>query len=218
MEQLRILHKALAIASLGAVLACTDTASPKQTGTSATLSVSADVSGTGIATVVVDVTAADIPTMLVFDIPITNGVASGTFTIPAGSARTIVLRAYDAGGVETHTGTVTTNIQAGTNPSLSVVLTPLTGDLPITATLGNYVVTVTPSSPGLSVNGTVQLTANIKDSNGNPVTGVVTWATHDPGVATVNSAGLVTATGAGTTTISAVYQGVSGAATVTVTP
>jgi uncharacterized protein YjdB len=90
--------------------------------------------------------------------------------------------------------------------------------LPITATLGNYVVTVTPSSPGLSVNGTVQLTANIKDSNGNPVTGVVTWATHDPGVATVNSAGLVTATGAGTTTISAVYQGVSGAATVTVTP
>jgi hypothetical protein len=220
MECGRLMSKVFTVvACVTALVSCGDqsTVNPPP-GTTATLSVTADLSGTLVATVVVDVSAADIPTVLVFNIPIVNGVASGTFTIPAGSNRTIVIRGFDAGGVQTHTGTVTATVQAGSNASLSLILTPLTGDLPITATLGHYVVTVTPPASSLAVNGTVQLAATIKDSNNNPVVGVVSWATKHPGVAIVDGTGLVTATGAGTTTITAVYQGVAGTATITVTP
>ncbi len=186
----------------------------------ATLAVSVNLSGTAVTMVVVEVTAPDIPTMLVFNIPVANGVANGTITIPAGSNRTITVRAYDAGGVQTHSGSTTVNIQAGGNATISITLTPLIGNLPITVTIGSYVVTVAPSSASLHLSGvtTAQLGATIKDSQGNTVSGVVAWATDDPGVATVSSTGLVTATGSGTTTISAVYQGVSGASTITVTP
>jgi uncharacterized protein YjdB len=171
-----------------------------------------------VATIVVQVTATDIPTALVFNIPIINGVASGTVTVPAGSNRTIMIRGFDAGGVVTHSGSVTLNVQAGTNPAVSIVLTPLTGDVPITATLGQFVVTVSPPSANLSIAGTTQLSATIKDTQGNTVNGVVSWATLNPGVATVDASGLVTGTGAGSTTISAVFHGVTGVATVTVGP
>src|SRR5437773_10857383 len=62
----------------------------------------ADVSGTSVATVVVDVTAPDIPTALVFNVPVVNGHAMDTILVPAGSNRTIAILAYDAGGVDTH--------------------------------------------------------------------------------------------------------------------
>jgi hypothetical protein len=184
----------------------------------ATLAVRANLSGTTVATVVAEVTAPDIPTMLVFNIPIVSGTATGTITVPAGANRTITLRAYDAGGVQTHSGSVTVSIQSGANPPMAIVLTPLTGDLPITATLGSFTVTVTPPSANLSIAGTVQLAAAIQDSKGNPTIGVVAWATRNPGVATVDANGLVTGTGAGTTSISAVFQGVTGTATIIVTP
>lgn len=222
MERGRLISKVLTVfACLTALVSCGDQSTvspPPPPGTTATLSVTADLSGTLVATVVVDVSAADIPTALVFNIPIVNGVASGTFTIPAGSNRTIVIRGFDVGGVQTHTGTVTTTVQAGNNASLSLVLMPLTGDLPINATLGHYVVAVTPPAPSVSVSGTAQLAATITDFNNNPVVGVVAWATRNPGVAIVDGAGLVTATGVGTTTISAVYLGVAGTASITVTP
>jgi len=184
----------------------------------ATLVINANLTGTMVATVVADVTAPDIPTMLVFNIPIVNGIATRAITVPAGSNRTVTLRAYDAAGVETHSGSTTLTIQPGTNPTMAIVLTPLTGDLPITVTLGSFSVTVTPPSANLAIDGTVQLSAAIRDAKGNSTTGVVSWATHNPGVATVDGAGLVTATGAGTTSISAVVQGVTGTATITVSP
>jgi len=77
----------------------------------ATLIIRADVSATSVATVVVAVTAPDIPATLVFTIPVSNGVASGLITIPAGSNRAIALQAFDAGGVETHSGSVLLNVQ-----------------------------------------------------------------------------------------------------------
>src|SRR5690349_14795716 len=75
------------------------------------LRVTADLSGTTAGTVVVEVTAPDIPTTLVFNIPVADRVASGTVTVPAGAARTFTLRAYDAGGVETHRGAVTIDVR-----------------------------------------------------------------------------------------------------------
>jgi hypothetical protein len=155
---------------------------------------------------------------MTFNIPIVAGVASGAITVPAGSNRTVALRAYDAGGIETHVGSVTLNIQAGTNPTVAITLQPLTGDQPLVLTLGSFTVTVTPPSPSVRIAGTVQLVVTITDWNGTPTTGVVSWATKNPGVATVDATGLVTGAGVGNTKIAATFHGATGTATIDVTP
>jgi uncharacterized protein YjdB len=203
-----------ALTSLALLGACTE--APQAPGRDGTLNVSANLSATSVAMVVVVVTAADIPSPLTFNLTIVSGVASGTITIPAGSNRTITMHAYDANGVETHNGAVTANIASGTNATISLLLTPLTGDAPVTVTLGSITVTVTPSPATVAVGATVSLTAALT-SNGNPVAGIVTWATTNPGVATVATNGVVTGVSAGQTSIVATYQGVAGASTVTVT-
>ena len=79
-------------------------------------------------------------------------------------------------------------------------------------------VTVSPAVASLTALGaTVQLTADVRDQNGQAMAGAtVTWASSAAAVATVNSAGLVTAAGNGTATITATAGGVSGGAMVTV--
>lgn len=182
------------------------------------LHITASLTGTAVATVVLEVTAADIPTPLVFNIPITGGVASGTISVPAGSARTINLRAYDAGAILTHTGSWTGNIVGGTNPTISLVLVAGIGDVVIDVTLGSVSVEVTPPSAGVAVAATVQLSAAVEDAVGNPIgSAVPKWATANPAVATVSTTGLVTGQGAGSTTIYATFQGAVGTSTITVT-
>ena len=207
----------LVLTSAFAVSACGDSSVDPGQG-HGTLIVRADVSGAAIATLVAEVTAPDIPTALIFNIPISAGVALGTITVPAGSNRTVTLLAYDAGGTLTHSGSATLTIQAGANVSVAITLTPLTGDQPIVVTLGSYTITVTPPSPTMARSGTAQLTVVITDWNGHPTTGAVAWATQDPGIATVDSTGLVTGMGVGTTKIGVTFRGATGTATVTVTP
>lgn len=78
-------------------------------------------------------------------------------------------------------------------------------------------VAVTPNPLGMSVGQKTQLTATLRDSSGNVVTGrLVTWASSNTGVATVSSAGEVTAVSAGTTTVTATSEGKSGTTTITV--
>src|SRR2546425_1976453 len=194
--------------ALGSCLGHEPTGSPPA---QTSLIVRADLSGTSVATIVVEVTAPDLPTPVVFNIPIADGVASGTITLRAGSHRTITMRAYDAGGVETHRGSATIDIQPGANPTISIVLQPLTGDVQIDVTLGSFSVTVTPDASTLTVGETVTLTASIRDANGNPLAGQVGWATLAPGVATVFSTGQqtgrMTATGVGTATVMATFAG-----------
>jgi len=182
-----------------------------------TLIVTADLTGTAVATVVVEVTAPDIPSQW-FNIPIVDNVASGTIILRAGSGRTITMRAYDAGGVETHRGSATISIQPGTNPTIPIVLMPLTGEVPIHATLGSFSVTVMPSATGVAVGATVPLTAVVKDWNGNPTPATVAWATYDPSIASVDASGLVSGMSAGITTIAATARGATGTATITVGP
>jgi len=158
-------------------------------------------------------------TPLVFNIPIVAGVAMGAVTVSAGSNRTITIRAFDAGGIETHSGAVTVNIQHGVNTTVTMTLVPETGSLPINTTLGSVRVTLTPPHNSLTAGQTVQLVPTIVDALGVPVSGTVKWATRDPGVATVDTiTGLVTARGLGQTRIFAVFAGAAGAADVTVTP
>ncbi len=210
-----------AIALLLALNACQESGPTAPPEGVATLVVRAAVSGTAIATIVVAVTAPDIAAALVFDIPITNGVATGVLTVPAGSARTIAMSAYDAGGVETHSGSATVNIQPATNPTLSIVLTPLAGSVPVTVTLGSITVTVAPALTGLTAGDTATLTATILDSVGGPIADSVTWATLSPSHATVVSTGprtgRVTARSPGQTVVVAMYAGVAGPASIIVT-
>jgi uncharacterized protein YjdB len=79
-------------------------------------------------------------------------------------------------------------------------------------------VTVTPATVHLTtLQVTVQLTAGADDANGHAVAGkTFTWESSDESVATVSSAGLVTAEANGTATITATTDGVGGDAEVTI--
>jgi hypothetical protein len=199
-------------------LAACRTASEPDLQKQATLIVRANVAAATITTLVVEVTAPDITTPLVFNMTVENGVASATIEIPTGSDRTITIRAFNANDIETHRGSATVDIVADANPTLNVTLLPLTGELPIDVVIGSFTVTVDPAEAVLNVGGTIQLTATIRDANDDPVEDDVQWATLNPAVAAVDLSGLVTAVAGGATEIVATYAGVGGSATVTVTP
>jgi len=81
-------------------------------------------------------------------------------------------------------------------------------------------VTVTPPSAALvlGVIPSQQLTATSKDAHGNTLVGRdVTWSSDNNGVATVSPSGFVTAIAAGSATITALSEGVSGTSSITVT-
>ena len=78
-------------------------------------------------------------------------------------------------------------------------------------------VTVSPASANIGVGGTRQLSAVTKDSGGNTLTGrVVTWSSSNTAVATVSATGLVRGVAAGSATITAISEGKSGTAAITV--
>ena len=79
-------------------------------------------------------------------------------------------------------------------------------------------VTVTPATAALTaLDDTVQLTAQVRDQYGETMAGIsVAWSSSDAQVASADAAGLVTAVGNGTATITAKAGTVSGTAKVTV--
>ena len=79
-------------------------------------------------------------------------------------------------------------------------------------------ITVSPDASELTALGaTAQLSAEVRDQNGQVMSGAtVTWASSSAGVATVSTAGLVTAVGNGSASITAHVGAVSGSAAVTV--
>jgi uncharacterized protein YjdB len=78
-------------------------------------------------------------------------------------------------------------------------------------------VTVSPAAASVSVGATQQLTAVLRDANGNLLTGrSVTWASSNPVVALVSASGLVTGLGLGSATMTATSEGKSGSAAITV--
>lgn len=72
----------------------------------------------------------------------------------------------------------------------------------------------------VKVGGFAQLTATATytDSSARDITAQAVWTSSDTGVAAVSSGGVVTGVGAGTTTVSATIEGVTGEATVTIQP
>ncbi|MGI8498371.1 MAG: Ig-like domain-containing protein [Gemmatimonadaceae bacterium] len=78
-------------------------------------------------------------------------------------------------------------------------------------------VTVAPTPVSLVRGQAQQLTATTRDAGGTVLSGrVVTWSTSNAAVATVSSAGMVTAVGVGTAVITATSEGKSGSASISV--
>ena len=123
--------------------------------------------------------------------------ASGTATVSASG----LVRGVAAGSA---TITARSEGQAGS--------TNVTIQLPPVATI-----TVAPTTPSIAINGTVQLTATLRDAGGAVLTGrAITWETSAGGTATVDGSGLVTGVAAGNATITARSEGQAGSAVVTV--
>lgn len=146
-----------------------------------------------------------------------TGKASGTITVPAGSERVIVGRAFDSSGVNTHEGDTTVTLVPGPNPPLMLVLRPLAGTLPIVVTFGSYSVTLTPGDSTIQPGATVLYTAVVTDEKGDTVPGAqVTWGSSNPVVVSVDSTGLAAGHLPGNTMVSAIYGGASASVIVTV--
>ena len=108
-------------------------------------------------------------------------------------------------GVSPGTTTVTANSEGMLGTALVTVLVPVAN------------VTVQPATATVSIGATTTLTASARDGNGNVLTGrIVTWSSNNPGIASVNSAGVVTGVNRGSAIITATSEGRSGTATVTV--
>jgi uncharacterized protein YjdB len=80
-------------------------------------------------------------------------------------------------------------------------------------------VTLIPASLALGIGETGTFTAELRDATGTLLSGrAVSWNSGSPTVATVSQTGVVTGVGAGTTTITATSEGVSGSGDVSVAP
>jgi hypothetical protein len=213
-------QRVAALAILLVPPSCQPAVTPPDSGSAALQLVASSVPAT-VKTLVVVVTAADIPAPKVFNIAVSGGTASGTITVPVGPARTVTIRAYDAGGIESHRGATSVNVQAGGNPTVSISLDALQGQQVIEVRVESLVITITPATLTVRVDQTVKVQAAVRTLAGDPVTvapGDVRWATLQPNVATVGTAGDVLGVSTGSATIVAVYAGVAGTAAVKVEP
>ena len=134
--------------------------------------------------------------------------------------RTVAWSSSDPGvlGVEAQTGQLT--VGAVGVATVSATSEGVTGTASITVNSEPVdSVSVAPSSAAVEVGASVQLAAAPKDGANNLLTGrPVTWSSSAEGVATVSGTGLVVGLAAGTAVITAMVEGVTGSATVTVAP
>lgn len=120
----------------------------------------------------------------------------------------------DAAGLVTTLTAGTTDITA-TSEGKSGFAT-LTVTAPPPAPVANVNVSLSLSS--VTVGATSQATAALTDANNNVLTGrVITWSTSDPTIATVDANGLVTTLKDGSVTVTAMSEGKTGSAPLTVT-
>lgn len=201
-----------------ALSACaSDGLGPNSNSTGVSLVVQATVIGTVIAGMSVEVAGPGIPIPITKNLALANGTASGTVTVPAGSDRTFTVRGFNARALETHRGSTTVTVAEGMNASVPVVVTPLTGGVPITATVGFYNVAVSPVTDTVQVGDTILFNAVVLDAEGNTIqSAALEWASENPIVAEVDATGRVVAGYAGSTRVVANYSGVSGVANLVV--
>jgi hypothetical protein len=184
----------------------------------AELVMAANVAGTTIATLVVRVTAPDLPAVLVFNLAIgEEGFAFGTIKVPPGNDRLITVQAFDDMGLITHEGAALVNVQPGNNPPVFIALVPRAGQVPLEIMMGDIFVNVFGPNVG-SPGQTLQLDAVIFGPLGEVSGGEIEWASDNPAIATVDQTGLVSLLLAGTVRIYGVSAGYSGFVEITVLP
>jgi uncharacterized protein YjdB len=138
------------------------------------------------------------------------------------TGRTITWQSSDNTIASVNSSGLVTGVAAGGPVTITATSEGQSGTAAVTVTsvpVPVASVSVTPSSASLQVGQTQQLTATLRDANGNVLTGrTVTWSSSNTTAASVSSSGLVTAKAAGSATITATSEGQSGTASVTVTP
>ena len=116
----------------------------------------------------------------------------------------------DLDGMVTATGPGTATITATAEGKNDVATISVT-QAPVAS------VAITPNPLSMSVGQSTTLMATARDAAGNIVTGrTFTWSSSNEAVATISSAGVLTAVAAGNTTITATSEGKSGTAAITV--
>ncbi len=144
-----------------------------------------------------------------------------TTTATWSSSNTAVATISNAAGTQG----LATSLTQGTS-TITATSGTISGSATLTVTAGSPVlvsIAVTPTSPGVSVGATLQLTAtgNYSDGSTQNLTNSVTWSSTDTAVATVQTTGqtnpgLVTGVAAGTATINASFSSITGSTSVTV--
>jgi uncharacterized protein YjdB len=139
----------------------------------------------------------------------------------------------DANGNQTSTGSVSwssKNTSIATVDAAGRVVARKQGRASIVASVGSVTdsavvdveqlaasVTVSPASATLAKGSSHQFSATVKDANGATISEPsLTWTSSNPGVASVDAGGVVTAHEAGTATVTARSNNVSGTASVTI--
>jgi Tol biopolymer transport system component len=216
-SRLRARRLLLACLAAAGLAAChDDPVQPPPVAEVAELSLNASVAGTPVQALVVTVSAADIPAALVFNLLVQDGVANGTLRVPPGVARRIAVEALDTAGVATHEGSLTVDVRAGSNPVLSIPLQARAGQLPITARVTDFSLSIAEGGRTLRVGESVRLSARLS-AGGNHYPAEVQWASTDPSRVVVDAQGRVTALRTGQARIVAVHAGVVAAVAVAVT-
>ena len=222
MSPMRLLrHARLALASLlAAGLACTSSSDGIAPQGSAVLPFHATLGqNLLVPVIVITVTGAGINTPIVNNIPVIGGSANGNISVPIGPARTILAQAFDTNTSVLYSGSVTVNVSAGTNPTVSFALGAGIGTVPITAVVGNVSLTLTPPTATVRAGNTVALTGVVKDALGVTIPGApINYATTLPPKAWVLASGVVTALDSGSVVISATSLGSAASSTITITP
>ena len=211
----------LAAAALAAVAvaACDDLQAPTGEPTPVPLPFLAAFDAlTNVTTVVVTVSGARIDPPLVFNFPVVRDTARGTVTLPVGTDRTLVAEAFDSSGFAILRGERTFNVAAGTNAAVVVLMTPLTGSVPVTAVIGNLTLSLTAAASSLRAGSTVTLTAQVRDETNAVISVPVRYAVSRPPAARVRADGVLMALDTGSVTVTATAAGRAASTTLALTP
>ncbi|MBK6489200.1 MAG: Ig-like domain-containing protein [Gemmatimonadetes bacterium] len=128
--------------------------------------------------------------------------------------------ASSAGAVATVSTTgLVTGLSAGT-ATITATAGGTNGTATVTVTVAPInTLEIQPASSSIALGGTVTLTAIARDAQGTSLTGrTITWASLQPAIVTVTTAGVVTGVAAGTATVTASSEGKTASAAITVTP
>jgi uncharacterized protein YjdB len=171
----------------------------------------------------------------VIAVPVTTvQVVPGSDDLVAGTSRSLVAQPRSAGGALLTGRTVvwasgapdiasvsSAGVVSAVSPGVAVIaatIDNITGFATITVRARTVAsITITPTSPDVLVGAQTALTATLRDGGGATITDrPVTWQSSNEAVAFVSSTGTVIGVSAGTATITATSEGVSGSIVVTV--